>query len=94
MCRRAGKLSMGMDPVKDALRENTLRIVLTTADISANSLKEIRFVCERAGVKVFPLDADMNQIWAALGKKSGILGVCDKGFSDKFERIFSSLEDV
>ena len=85
ICRRAGKLAMGMDSVKEACADKTICCVLVSSDLSEKSLKEVRFICEKSNVKIFCLDEAMNEIWAALGKKSGILGVCDKGFSKKLE---------
>lgn len=92
MCRRAGKMVLGMDPVKEAIAKRTLNIVIVASDLSEKSLKEIRFVCEKTGIKCFLLNASMDEIWSSLGKRSGILGICDSGFSKKLEQILKPLE--
>ena len=69
MCRKAGKLVMGMDMVKQACNEGSARAVFTASDISEKSLKEARFVCA------------MDGIWYGLGKKLGIMAMTDAGFA-------------
>lgn len=83
ICRRAGKLCMGMDMVKSACHEGTARGVYVATDLSKKSLKEIMFVCYRNGVKLHSAGMDMQTISDSLGKRTGILAVCDAGFNKK-----------
>ena len=87
MCRKAGKLVLGMDPVKDACRNFTAKGVLVSADISPKSLKEALFVSSQVHIPVYELDANMEEIWASLGKKVVVLGVCDLGFKKKLSTM-------
>lgn len=93
ICRRAGMLELGMDPVKDACRNQKAKGVLVSSDISAKSLKEIKFVCCQEGIVIFQLDATMEDCWAALGKKVAILGVCDRGFMKKLSTMLEEIEN-
>ena len=92
ICRKAGKLELGMDPVKDACRNQKAKCVLVSTDISSKSLKEIKFVCKQENVKIFELDATMDEIWASLGKKVVIVGICDTGFSKKLSTMLSPVK--
>lgn len=92
MCRRAGRLKMGMDMAKDGCASGEAKSVLVADDISEKSLKEIKFVCKKYGsLPVYRLGMTMEEVGFGLGKKIGIAAVCDKGFSDK---IGSMLERV
>lgn len=80
ICRRAGKLVLGMDEVKSACRSGKAKGVLITSDISAKSFKEIAFVCGEEEIPLYRCDMTMDDIGAALGKVYGIIAVADSGF--------------
>ncbi len=80
MCRKAGKLQMGMDMAKDACRNGTAYGVFVADDLSAKSLKEVKFICSKYSVSLYSLNMVMDDIWAELGKRTGILAITDKGF--------------
>ena len=83
MCRRAGKLCMGMDMVKNACAGGEACGVYVASDLSEKSLKEAKYVCYKNGVKLYDADMTMQQIADSVGKRSGVLAVCDKGFNKK-----------
>jgi len=87
ICRKAGKLELGMDPVKDVCNSRKACCVLVAKDISLKSLKEIKYVCKREDIKIFTLDATIDDVWGCLGKRAGILGVVDKGFAKKLSTM-------
>lgn len=80
ICRRAGKLILGMDEVKSACRSGKVNGVIAASDLSAKSFKEIAFVCSEEEVPLYSCDMTMDDIGAALGKVYGILAVADSGF--------------
>ncbi len=88
ICKKAGKLVMGMDPVKDSCNNFKAICVLVTTDISDKSLKEAKFVCRNNQLPLLKLDVDMDEVWGSLGRKSAIMAVCDEGFARK---LFSML---
>lgn len=81
MCRKAGKLHIGMDTVKEACRNGSASGVFIANDISPKSLKEIKFICSRYGVELYELGISMDDIWTELGKRAGVMAVTDRGFS-------------
>lgn len=92
MARRAGKIKMGMDMTKDAVKNGEAKAVLVAEDLSEKSLKEVKFVCESAkGVKIYSLGLKMDEVGYDLGKKVGIIAVCDMGFAKKLSTILTEL---
>lgn len=87
ICRKAGKLTLGMDPVKDSINNNKAICVLIAEDVSLKSRKEILFVTNKQGVKTLELDATKDDVWKSLGKKAGILSVEDSGFAKKLSTL-------
>lgn len=92
ICRKAGKLEMGMDPVKDACNSFKAKCVLVTTDISPKSLKEIKYVCHDKNIPIYQLDVNTEETWSALGRKCVVLAVCDKGFEKKLSQMLEPVE--
>lgn len=83
ICRKAGQLAMGFDPMKEALDGGKAHAVLIAADISPKTEKEVRFFSEKRKVPVRKTEMTIDGIYRALGKKAGILTVCGEGFAKK-----------
>ncbi|MCM1024293.1 MAG: ribosomal L7Ae/L30e/S12e/Gadd45 family protein [Prevotella sp.] len=83
ICRKAGQLALGFDPMKEALDGGRARAVLTAADISPKTEKEVRFFADKRGVPVRKTEMTLEEISRALGKKAGVLTVCGEGFAEK-----------
>ena len=75
ICRKAGKLAMGLEPTKDAMYRGEVFGVLVASDASPKTQKEAAFYCSQAEV------AQM------IGRGSGVLAVCDVGFFRKMQTI-------
>lgn len=81
ICRKAGKMKLGMDTAKSACDIGEAKGVFTASDLSAKSLKEMRYCGAKNGVPVYRLGMTMQQIGAAVGKVTGIIAVTDAGFA-------------
>ncbi len=81
LCRRAGKLQLGFDQVKDGVTVGDVKAVFVTADLSEKSKKEVCFFCAKAGVEVFELPLTKDEIKMAVSKGSGVLGLTDLGLA-------------
>lgn len=80
---KAGKLSFGMDAAVSALEKRKAHIIITAADLSAKSFKEISYFAKTNGVKVITLaDCPKETLSHAVGRKCGMLSVNEKGFAD------------
>lgn len=93
MCRRAGKLQMGMDMMKDSCVNGIAKGVLVATDISQKSLKEVKFVCKKYNLPIYSLGITMDEVGIRLGKKIGICSVCDKGFMKKIGSVLLEIEN-
>jgi len=92
ICRKAGKLVMGMDMVKDACNTGTAKAVFTASDFSPKSLKEVKFACARNGVKLYSLGITMDEIGAGLGKRTGAIAMTDGGFARSCAKGLAEIE--
>ena len=81
MSRKAGKLVMGMDMVKDACSAGNAKAVFTATDISEKSLKEVRYTCAKYDVKLYALGMTMDEVALGLGKRVGVVAMTDAGFA-------------
>ena len=81
LCRKAGKLTAGFDAVADSMKAGTANLVLTSGDLSPKSLKEIRMIAEKYKVECMEADITMDEISFRIGRRSGILAVCDPGLA-------------
>ena len=92
MCMKAERMVLGMDMMKDACGSGNAFGVFTADDLSEKSLKEVRFHCGRGGVKLWALGMTMDEIGTALGKRSGIIAVTDKGFAEGLAKGLAEIE--
>lgn len=74
---------MGFDPMKEALAEKKACAIIIASDISPKTEKEVRFFSEKQNVPVAKTILTLDGIYYALGKKAGILTICDNGFAKK-----------
>ena len=72
MCRKAGKLVMGM---------GNARVVFVASDLSEKSLKEVRYTCAKYDAKLYALGLTMDEIALGIGKRTGVLAMTDAGFA-------------
>lgn len=89
ICRRAGMLVMGHDTVKEKSAEGKIFIILTACDLSEKSKKEVRYFSDMYGVDAEETTLSMVDLQNALGRKTGIVGVIDEGFSKQFKKLIS-----
>ncbi|MCD7822588.1 MAG: ribosomal L7Ae/L30e/S12e/Gadd45 family protein [Oscillospiraceae bacterium] len=81
ICRKAGKLTLGMDEVKGSVRSGKAYIVLVTSDLAERSLSEITRVCEEYETPIYQIPETLYDVGSALGKVYGIMSVTDAGFA-------------
>lgn len=83
IARRAKKLELGMDMTKDACHALMAKGVCVATDISDKSLKEAKFVCKVNNVPIYSTNMTMDEIGFELGKRVGVIAICDGGFFKK-----------
>ena len=91
LCRKAGKLRMGMDVVREAVQDGSAKLVLLASDLAKRSEGQILAACEGRKVPVHTLPLDMEALWQVTGKKYGILAVCEDGFAKMIIGLLSEI---
>ena len=81
IARRAGRLSLGNDPA------------LVANDLSKRTLKGVCFAAEEAHIDVLTMNETMDEIGAALGKRTGVIAVNDAGFANKMRTMCSETDN-
>lgn len=94
MAKRAGKLLLGFDVVKEAMEEKKLQIILLAKDVSPKTQKEVEFFAGKGNIKAYKIPVTMDELWYLVGKRSGVIGVSDIGFSSMIIRNLSLAETV
>lgn len=87
ICRKAGRVIMGFDAVKDAALEKGVSCVIVSDDISLKTLKEVKFFCNNTHTKIIRLDIDSADVFDALGKEVVVMAIADYGFAKRFEEL-------
>ncbi len=90
LARRAGKLCYGYDTVVKAVRQGECLLVLAAADLSEKTKKNVRFEADRHQAAFLETAFTMEQISAAIGKKTGVLGLCDAGFAKNLKQALGA----
>lgn len=93
ICRKAGQLELGFDPMKEAISSGKAYAVITAADISPKTGKEVRFFAEKKNIPVAGSDITMDGAGVSFGKKAGIFTVCGEGFAKKALDILNNKND-
>ena len=79
---KAGRLSYGTHATEWAITSGRAKLVCVANDISAKSVKELRFKASKKDIRVILLEnTDAATLSAAIGKNCGIVAVNDPSFS-------------
>lgn len=90
ICRKAGQLELGFDPMKEALSAGKAYAVIIACDISPKTEKEVRFFAGKNDVPVGKADMTIEEAYRSFGKRAGIFTVCGSGFAEKALEILQS----
>jgi ribosomal protein L7Ae-like RNA K-turn-binding protein len=93
VCRKAGKLVIGFDPVKEKLLEKKAECVLVSKDASAKTLKEVKFFCSKENVNIISLETSTKEFEEIFKRKVAVMAVLDKGFAKRFEELSKDVKD-
>ena len=81
LARRAGRLTVGTDAVKELLTAGKARLVLLAADISPKSEKELRFAAGDTPLAVTGIPKEELGRITGRPKPVGVAATEDKGFA-------------
>lgn len=94
ICRKAGKLVLGFDPAKEEIQSHRAAGVFVTADASPRTKKEVHFFCDREKIPMAETELSMEDIQNAVGRKAGVLAVCDKGFAKRLMELSENSDNI
>ena len=89
LCRRAGYMICGADPVVKAMKERKALLTLTASDLSDNSREKVTRAADQYSALLRELPRTKEELSFAVGKHCGVICVTDRGFAEK---IFTYLE--
>ena len=92
MCRKAGKLLLGFDAVKEAAQQGKVKLFLLADDASEKTEKEIRYYAGALPVRKLPFD--MEALKPYFRKRTAVFGVCEDGFAAKLMTLLPESEEL
>lgn len=81
LCRRAGRLALGYDQVKESVQKKNACLILLAQDISPKTADKICALAKEAGVPVRETAWQMADLEPFFRKRVGVLAVNDAGFA-------------
>ena len=85
LMKKAGRLSVGDEPVTDALTFGSARVMALASDAAENTVRRFERLAEEVGVPVVHLRATKKELGESLGRASAaVIAVCDIGFAARF----------
>lgn len=89
LCRKAGKLRIGFEPVKEAAQKGEARLVLYAADFSPRSRERMQNALAKSGSPPGSrtVEATMQDLARVCGKQAGVVAVADEGFAAGMEKL-------
>lgn len=85
LAKRAGKLIMGFDVVKESLQNKTGKLLVISEDISPKTRKEVLFLANKYETDIVFVELTLDELWYLVGKKVGVMSINDDGFANKIK---------
>lgn len=89
ICRKSGRMAFGFDMSKEAAEKGKAQLIVLASDISPKTEKEVRFFSDKYNVKTVKTGYTIDDFFHGIGKKVGIIAVCDNGFARKAESLIA-----
>ncbi len=89
LCRRAGRLSMGHDMCKGAVRSGKAQLCIISSEASERITDEFISLCSESGIRMFKIPLKIDEIHRLIGYKAGVITVDDSGFAESVVKSFN-----
>lgn len=83
LCRRAGKMVIGNDPVIESVFKKKAELVIIASDCSKNTSKNVLVSTHKNNVSAVVCNYTKDDISYAVGKYCAVLSIEDTGFAKK-----------
>ena len=93
LCRRAGKLVFGHDPVCKAMKEQKAVLILTASDFSQNSRKKVEAAALLTNTPLLTLPFKKEELSLSIGHLCGVVAVTDEGFAKKLTALLNESDE-
>ncbi|MGI5894355.1 MAG: L7Ae/L30e/S12e/Gadd45 family ribosomal protein [Candidatus Merdivicinus sp.] len=93
LCMRARRLTFGLDTVRNTAARGEVFLLLTASDLSPKTVKEVEYLSSRYHIPCCKIARCMEEVANIIGKKTGVIGITDEGFSNKLMLIHNETED-
>ncbi len=89
LCRKAGKLRIGFEPVREAAAAGEAKLVLYAADFSPRSRRRMESLLNGSGVppEQRELEQTMGELARICGKAAGVVAVANDGFAAGLKKL-------
>lgn len=81
---------MGFDLVVDDIEKGRANLVLTTSDLSQNTKRKIFLKCRDYNVDYIEIKNSIDEMYAFLGKGSGVISILDLKCSEKIKSLLNT----
>ena len=78
LLRRAGKITIGCDPVCDSVSQGKAQLVLMAEDISSNTKKTVLKRTKAYSLHIYLIKCSKEELSHALGKQAAVISVDDE----------------
>ncbi len=93
LARKAGKLVLGEEQTRRAVRNGKAKQLLLAKDAAPNAVKRAEDLSESRGIPLIRLEADKIQLADALGAPAfAMAAICDAGFAAAFRKKMQERE--
>lgn len=91
LCRKAGRLKIGAQPVKESIEAGEARLILFASDFSPRSRERMEKALAKSGDPPGSrtVEAAMADLAKVCGKQAGVVAVTDEGFAAGLSRLLS-----
>lgn len=94
LCRRAGKIVLGFDPVIDSINQKKAKLVIIASDCSQHTAKGVLRTAHMNNVKAYVIPYTKDDISVSVGKYTAVLSIIDPGFAKKAETLICSIDST
>ncbi len=85
---KAGKLQYGMAKASESVKVSKSKLLICACDVSDKSKKEVEFISHNKNLEYIILEeVTIEELSAAVGRKCGIISVCDNGFAEAILKL-------
>ena len=92
IAKKAGRIVCGYEKALESIHKHKAYIVFTASDLSEKTERGLIYACEEMDTKVKRLGVSMFELSNAVGQKTGIVSVNDKGFAKRLIELNAEIE--